>query len=427
VKKKYSLLLFLVLLHIAFWVIKKPPQPSSDDLVYVENAKAMLAGEYHLVESPKSHRLVVIAPVALLINVFGESPWVISAWPLLCSCLTLVTLFAFLARHSGLTHAFAAGLLLATNTLQIDYSDSLFPDVIVAMFAFWFVMQIFLARLRAGHHWIQIIAAVVLFYTGYLAKEIIIFVLPFVFVQMIMDVKTKAHITFWKKFTAAIVLGAIAFVGVYYLLSGQLNFLYDTVQTRHSEFYALDSFRKIVRRITYGPAMMIGENVGYIVLFLLAIHFVMTGAWRKQDGANKTIRFFLLYFVVLLLTYWFAPISLSQFSFIHLDPRMWMMLLVPLYIIGGYTISKIAEGENDYGVKVLAIVFLVLAALTLIFDTPQRAVMFMMFSLSAVIIRVLQKRMTLDKMWVVFILLAPAIILALRFTTANSNFLISQY
>ena len=99
-----------------------------------------------------------------------------------------------------------------------------------------------------------------------------------------------------------------------------------------------------------------------------------------------------------------------------------MMLLVPMCILGGYTISRIAEEGNDKTIKMLAIIFLVVSGLTLIYQTPQRAFVFMMFAMSAAIIRVFQKRMTINKIWMAFILLAPTIILALRFTTANSNF-----
>jgi hypothetical protein len=419
-RKKHFLLLFLVLLHVALWVIKKPPQPSSDDLVYVQNAQSLLAGDYALNESPKNHRLIVFAPVAALIAVFGESPWVISSWPLLCSIITLVVMFFFLEKYSGLTHSFAAGLLLATNTLQIDYSDSLFPDVIVGMFAFLFLVQVFKARLERRKLWRRAMVAAVLFFLGFLTKEIIVFVLPFVVVQWIVDVRTKRNGEFWKKLVATMAGGEILFVVIYYLLTGELNFIYQSVETRHSEFYALTSANEIWHRLTSGPVIMIGENVGYIILFLLAIHFVLTK--RKRMKENIVVQFFGLYLLFLLLTYWFGPISLSHASFIHLDPRMWMMLLVPMYVIGGFTVSKIADTENDYGIKMLAIVFLVAAGATLIFETPQRAFVFMMFALSAAIVRVLQKKMTISKMWMVFILLAPAIILALRFTTANSNF-----
>jgi hypothetical protein len=81
---KTFLLSILLIIHIGFWIIRKPPVPGSDDLVYFLNAKSLIAGEYYLHESPKNHRLAVFAPVALLITLFGESPWIVSLWTLIC-------------------------------------------------------------------------------------------------------------------------------------------------------------------------------------------------------------------------------------------------------------------------------------------------------------------------------------------------------
>jgi hypothetical protein len=342
-------------------------------------------------------------------------------WPLLCSCITLAVLFFFLEKYSGLTHASAAGLLLATNTLQIDYSDSLFPDVIVGMFAFLFIVQIFKGRLEADNHWRRALIATVFFYLGFLAKEIIIFVLPFVFIQLIIDMRKKQSISFWRKLVAAMTVGGFLFLGAYFILTGELNFIYQSVETRHSEFYMLNSVNEIISRLTYGPAVMIGENVGHIILFLFAICFLVLKSW-KDAGANSTAKFFVSYFLILLLTYWFVPISFSHFSFIHLDPRMWMMLLVPLYIIGGYIISRPVVEKNDTGIKILAGIFLFAAIIALIFVSSQRALMFMTFALSPAFVLLLRKKIQMGELWQTVILLSPAVILALRFTVANSNF-----
>src|SRR6187549_3581446 len=78
-------ILLLLLVHASLWFLFKPIAPGTDDLVYTWNAEMMAKGEYQLTDSPKNHRLTIIAPVALLIKVFGASPYVISLWPLLCS------------------------------------------------------------------------------------------------------------------------------------------------------------------------------------------------------------------------------------------------------------------------------------------------------------------------------------------------------
>src|ERR1035438_1060344 len=107
-KNKSVLIFILLFIHVAFWFILKPAPPFSDDKVYALNAESMAEGNYHLNESPKNHRLMVIAPTALFIKVFGESPFVISLWTLLCSLFTILVLFLFLSEYSSIEIAFTA-------------------------------------------------------------------------------------------------------------------------------------------------------------------------------------------------------------------------------------------------------------------------------------------------------------------------------
>jgi hypothetical protein len=423
--RKFILLFGLLLLFIGFWIIRKPPQPSSDDYVYLESAKLLLSGEYSLNESPKNHRFVVFAPVALFIRIFGESPWIISLWPLICSCTTLIILFFFLKKYSSLTHAFASCLLLATNTLQIDYSASLFPDVIVGMFSFLFLAEIYKARLKDYSNWQHAIASVLFFFTGFLAKEIIIFVLLFAAAVFLWDLKNRIHLLFWKKFLSLILVTVLAFISGYYSFTGDVNFIYNSIDTRHSEFYTLQSSSEIVKRLTYQPAIMIALNVGYIILFILTIIFLTGDIFKsiKNQMASPVI-FFMIYFLVLLTTYWFIPISFGHFTLIHLDPRMWMLLLVPLYIIGGFVVTRIIEEKNNRSLSMMILLFAISALTAIIFVSPQRSLMYFMFVLSGSVVFILKRKDSIKEFYLTLLLLAPAIIIALRFTTANSNFLI---
>jgi 4-amino-4-deoxy-L-arabinose transferase-like glycosyltransferase len=413
---KHFLLFALIALHIGFWIIRKPPQPSSDDLVYLNNAKAILSGDYILTESPKNHRLIVFAPVAALISVFGESPWVVSFWPLLCSCITLAVLYFFLLKYSSLLHAFASSLLLATNTQQVDYSASLFPDVIVAMFSLLLLWRVYEGRLKEAGTLQNAGATALFFYLGFLTKEIIIFVLPFLLFLFIKDIKARTNQKFWKQFIAFMVLCGIALIATYYILTGDFNFIYHSIETRHNEFYSLQSLSEVVERLTYGPALMFASHVGYIVLLL----FVLVD-FRKRDNTNSSLKFISNYFWILLALYWLLPISLQHFTPIHLDPRMWMLLLPPLYVFAGFNAAQIIQGNIQLAKK-MVILFLAAAVLALIFVSAQRAIMFMTFALSCIAVVLLSKK-NLAQVWQMLILLLPAVLLALRFTTANSNFL----
>jgi 4-amino-4-deoxy-L-arabinose transferase-like glycosyltransferase len=421
IQKKYFLLSMLLILHAGFWIIRKPPQPSSDDLVYLINAKHVLTGEYSLNESPKNHRLVVFAPVAFFINLFGESPWIVSLWPFICSCITLITLFFFLIKNSSPLHGFAATFILACNTLQIDYSASLFPDVIVAMFSLLFLVDIYEARSKQIGYWKSAISATLFFYLGFLSKEIIIFLLPFVFFLFISDVRKRINFNFWKKFIPLMIGAGCILLGVYYYTTGEINFLYHSIDTRHSELYEIRGIN-ILKRITYEPVLMFAGNVGFAVLFLFLIHFMIS--WKREKSKNnRLINFFAGYLLILLIVYWFLPISFTHFTLIQLDARMWMLLLVPLCILAGHTASNIIEDKNSILARRFIIFFAVAALIALVFVSPQRALMFMSFALSSTLMLFLKQR-GLKEIWLMIIFLSPAIVLALRFTMTNSNFLI---
>jgi hypothetical protein len=419
---KYFLLFFLVAIHIAFWLIKNPPYPSSDDLVYFQSAKAFISGDYHLDESPKNHRLMVFVPTAFFIRVFGESRYVISLWTLLCSCTTIVVLFLFLARFSSILHAFASGLLLSTNTLEIDYSASLFPDVIVALFAFLFVLEIFKARINNRMQWRDTLKGVLFFYLGFLSKEIILLTLPFVLFILVIDFKNKNHLIYWKKFILVFVIGGIALNAVYYLLTGDFNFIYHSINNRHSEFYALHFFNEILARITYQPIVFFADNPGYVILFLILLHFIINGKNFVNMKLNSVIGFFSIYFIILLGTYLWLPISFNNFTFIQLDGRMWMLLLLPLSIIAGFAGVKAIDENGTKLLRNWIIIFALAALVSLIFVSPQRSIMFFMFAASAAIAAFLNRKSSAKKLKTLLALLIPAIILALRFTYENSNF-----
>jgi hypothetical protein len=421
---KYFLLGLLIAVHFLFWVLRKPPVPGSDDFVYFQSAKSLVAGDYKLNESPKNHRLMVFGPVAGFIKLFGESPWIISVWPLICSCVTLTALFIFLSKLSSMAHAFSSSLLLATNTLQIDYSDSLFPDVIVAMFALLFLIIVYVGRTSHSKQWLYAIGAALLFFCGFLAKEIIIFLIPFISVIIINDYKNELPFDFWKKLISIMMLIGVIFISFYYYLTGNLNFIYHSIDVRHSQFYELQKPIDIINRLTILPIKMFAENVGYIIL-ILSLVYCFLAFNVKTLIQNNIIKFFHTYFFLLLVIYWIVPISFTHFTLIHLDPRMWMLLLCPLYIIGGYGISKTIVEGNRLAINLWILIFITASIIALIFVSPQRAFMFLTFAISALLFLVLQKKIK-NQIVSILIFLSPAIVLALRFTWANSNFFIQN-
>src|SRR4051812_10743432 len=134
-KKDGTFLFFIISIHIICWIAMKPIFPEGDPLVYFVNAKRILNREYFFSYSVQSHRYGVFIPEAIFIRLFGESPYVINLWTLLCSLATLSLVYFFVSKYMNRTVALIAGLLLSVNIIQIIYSSTVFPDMIASVFA----------------------------------------------------------------------------------------------------------------------------------------------------------------------------------------------------------------------------------------------------------------------------------------------------
>src|SRR5258706_7156482 len=118
-KKDGNLLFLIISIHVVCWFVMKPIFPQGDPLVYFINAKRILTHEYYFSTSVQSHRYGVFIPQAVLIKLFGESPYIINLWTLLCSLSSLSLIYFFVIKYINRSVAFIAGLLLSVNLIQI--------------------------------------------------------------------------------------------------------------------------------------------------------------------------------------------------------------------------------------------------------------------------------------------------------------------
>lgn len=446
-KNKPFIIAFLLFIHVALWFILKPAPPFSDDKVYALNAETMVEGHYHLLDSPKNHRLTVIAPTALFIKLFGENPYTVSLWTLLCSLATIVFLFLFLSKYSSFEIAFTASFLLACNNLQIIYSAALFPDVIVALFAFLVIERIYTSRITNSAKTRTIIEATVFFYIGFLAKEIILILLPFILFLFISDWMKKINRTFWIMFFISLILGGVILNAIYYFSTGDVNFIYHCINKNHNEVFALFSNDELIRRFTYQPLIFLFQSVGYsILLFFFISYFISkvghanpdqhafdhqssTQQFLSPDKKSKPlthplIKFFSVYFFTLLATYWWMPTSFNHLSPILLFgfERMWMMLLIPLAIVSAFAINKALDEENSRkGLLIISTIFALAANACVTLHSYNRAMMFLLFTFSSITAIILKEKTNLGKRIILSILLLPVFLTALYFTLQNSG------
>jgi len=428
-RNKPFIIAFLLFIHVGFWFILKPAPPFSDDKVYAINAESMVDGHYQLLESPKNHRLTVIAPTALFIKLFGESPFIVSLWTLLCSLITIACLFLFLSKYSTIEVAFTSSFLIACNNLQIIYSVALFPDVIVALFAFLVIELIYTSRIENSSNLITIIGATVYFYIGFLAKEIILIILPFIVFLFISDWIKKINKTFWIKFFISFISGGVILNAIYYFATGDANFIYHCINKNHNEVFAIFTNEELIKRFTYQPLIFLFQSVGYSILLLFFIGYFLSkvgvtnqNKYNQKPGA-PLIKFFSIYFLILLATYWWMPTSFNHLSPILLFgfERMWMLLLIPLAIIAANLLVEAIEGEGRKKLLLITAIFFIAALISVILSSYNRAFMFLLFSVFSIFSILLKEKTNLNKQIILSVLLIPVFFVALYFAYQNSN------
>jgi len=419
--KGLILLLAILLLHILSWFALKPVAPKTDDLVYTSFAKQVIHGEFHLTESPKNHRVALIYPVAALLKAFGENPFVISLFPLLCSLCTICILFFFLVRCTDLFTAGLASVLLAVNTIQITFSAALFPDVVVSMYMLICVCCVFIARNGSVNLAGAAIMFVLSYVAGFLTKEIIVLAIPFFAFLFVKYLLQKKNLPFWKiVFAAGFV--AVAILILYYKnATGDWKFIYHTINKNHNDVFVPEmTSAELFARYTYGPLIWLAGSAGFIFLLILSIPEIIRCLNGKQT--NAFARFITLYFLFLLAAFWFGTTSITRFAPVLLYERMWLPLLAPLCILCGLTISRFSKSEYDNWEFLLVLILLLAGVVSMLagWSIP-RAVLFGVFAVVVAGAQLIRQPWIKNRIVPAIVMVCPFLLLALYFVLKNSN------
>jgi hypothetical protein len=361
-------LVIILMVHVLLWIGLKPPVPHSDDRVYVEEGFRLLQPDYHLSESPKSHRFVVIIPVAFWVLLLGNHPFAVSLWPLQCTLLTIAGVFLFLRSYPQ--WAMLASAMIALNVIQLIYSSVAFPDAVVSLFAFMTVACVALRHEKTQG--LGLLAALLLI-IGFFAKQIILFILPFLIYVFYTDWKQNRPLVFWKQLTAAgvILTGVVLFFS--HLFTGELLFLAHAVEEHHNRVFVNLTASELFRRLTTEPLKFLFWQVGYWPLLLTA--------WPAFFLHDSRLNFWKTYALILMVTLWAGTTSFHQWSPVPLLDRMWMMWIVPLSILSGYTLMALVRQQLEKKIRlVFYALFIVSALASLIIVHSTRAQLFLFFA-----------------------------------------------
>jgi len=199
----------------------------ADDPWYVNEANEVLKGYFHP-ENNLNRRIVTYLPMALSFYCFGINEFTAVLFPLACSLIEIILIFAignrFVNKNTGLLAAF----LLAVYPLHINYSTMAMGDVPISLFGSLSVFLFLLGREHAwkGNQtfktrigtWLLFFGAGFIAYTSYLIKELGLLPPLFMFVCFVYDIIKMRSLNFHYSFVLIGFLAAFfSEAGIYYL------------------------------------------------------------------------------------------------------------------------------------------------------------------------------------------------------------------
>jgi len=339
-KNPYLLLGLILLLHTAAWILLKPIAPngpSDDPFQYAFNANSLINHSYHPDYLPYPNRFGVFVPVSLIFRLFGENPYSTSLWPLIASLLTIALVFFFLNKFADTAIASVAAFLIAVNIEQVSYSLELYPDLIVSFYAFAAVLLLYYGPEQSGNKILSAALFVLTLVLGFLTKETILLLVPFILLCLITDIIQKKHFRFWKLTIVFSLLSLVFLFGFYYRLTGdpfyRIKSMLDLVQNRILD---TDMSKSITDVNSSNLLIWLNHKLAYLFLLLFSIPMLISCIKKKTLLLETYISIYSAYLFVLLAVIFHTP----KMGIIYMQDRHWMFLIAPLAVLSASFICR---------------------------------------------------------------------------------------
>jgi 4-amino-4-deoxy-L-arabinose transferase-like glycosyltransferase len=408
-KSKYFLLFLILLLHLLAWFALKPVWPTSDDYFYTVKAESIFSGASI---SELQYRCGVFVPASILLKVFGETDYTIALWPLIASLLTITIVYLFTSKYAGNTIGAIASGLIAINILQVMYSITLFPDLIVAFYSTALMLVLFHSRAKKDTSYTYPIFLNALFIIGFLTKETIVLVIPFLLFVMGRDMVRKENTLFWKRTLLFSGVAIIFLLTFYYIVAGSP---FQRLRSIHEFATKEIDYSKARAELTamWNPNFFLWLNgeAGYIFMLLFSLPAIYT--LRKtdlNDFKHFTALFFLFLFVELAVLF-----HIPTYGILFMQERQWMIIIAPLSILAAYFIVDWA-GKEIMAVFVVALLLLPVNYFSI---GHKRTLLLGLFCLMLSACEYLRIR----RNWKIPLLILPFVVLFIYFLLMNSNYL----
>ncbi|ALD21081.1 ArnT family glycosyltransferase [Hymenobacter sp. DG25A] len=338
-------LLSVVVFIVAYFFFTHEGLYDYDDYHYARLAHELATGTFqvnpdarHLLAEPFRERLLVFAPVALLYRLFGVGIYTTTLWPLLCTLGSVVFCWALYRRREPVVAA-GAMVLLGLHYFMLTLSNFLYPDNILMFGAVASAAALLWGRRNGQQHpalWGIGFAALTL--AAFLAKETIVFYLPFYLSLLLVDLLRRQHQRFWLAAVGMGVFLLIGYLSFYYAHTGDALYRLHRIEQANVYFqpknYLGSQRGQLLARLTWQPlASFISSGMGVAMLLALVAAFSTA---RKHPEA----RFWLWLALSSVACFWWGSTSLAQYNPITLTPRMMTPLLPPLCLAAGFGLRE---------------------------------------------------------------------------------------
>ncbi len=241
-----------------------------DDIAYAHWAWRIINGEFFFTNDHFSYRIGITFPVAFLFSIFGVDDFGAIAFPALG---LVVCLYAVSKAYDTEKEKFWSVFLLSTSYYTIWYSFKLYPDVWVALCHFLVVYAVVLQNTKkVRDQTAALILSFSLFY-GFMCKETIVFVVPFLIYKFFEDYFKNQNKIFWYHMFLFCVVFAIAFLLFSYIITGSaLHRFQVIISNRYYNACSYDQmdFSVTLKRISIGLiSSLFAWQIAHPILFAL--------------------------------------------------------------------------------------------------------------------------------------------------------------
>lgn len=341
-----------------------------DDTGYIEKAYFLRKQSFENIlnnSNEQAHRFGFLLPLAAFQTLlpFHEITHII--WILICTLAGIYIVYYCLSGYCKKL-ALYASLLLGLDYYYLYLCNKVYPDTQTAIFClisaviFWNNSHNISKKVsskiatKTKNFLINSFLFASAIFIALLCKLTAIFILPFYFFLFVDNLlggskppNRYLSLRFWLQSIGFGLLFSFAYFTVYQYITGDFLFRFHLVEAnRYADAlsYFDKSFDKLLIRLTYEPILMF-LKAGYFVNFWLAIPIIFS-VFAEFSPQKKTseMKFWIHLLLFMLAFYWFGSTSLTVYSPIPLDYRMFVIISPIMAIIAALGLQQSFSNKN---------------------------------------------------------------------------------